>query len=212
MPTASTSQILGNNESTEPFTSNVFSRRVLSGEFQIVNPYLLEDLTKLDLWSDSLKSAILLNQGSIQHIDGIPEELKPLYKTVWEISQKKIIDMAADRAPFIDQSQSLNLHLAQPNYGKITSMHFYAWRKGLKTGMYYLRTRPAADPIKFSVDKTKLNVLTDSTAKTNVNGDSIDQNVEAMEELRIMEEIQKRNTEAIACSLSNPEGCLSCQG
>lgn len=129
MPTASTSQILGNNESTEPFTSNVFSRRVLSGEFQIVNPYLLEDLTKLDLWSDSLKTAIVLNQGSIQHIDGIPEEIKPLYKTVWEISQKKIIDMAADRGPFIDQSQSLNLHLAQPNYGKITSMHFYSWRK-----------------------------------------------------------------------------------
>ncbi|TNN21161.1 Ribonucleoside-diphosphate reductase large subunit isoform 1 [Schistosoma japonicum] len=129
MPTASTSQILGNNESTEPFTSNVFSRRVLSGEFQVVNPYLLDDLTKLGLWSEELKTAIVLNQGSIQHIDGIPETLKPLYKTVWEISQRKIIDMAAGRAPFIDQSQSLNLHLAQPNYGKITSMHFYTWKK-----------------------------------------------------------------------------------
>ncbi|XP_018651820.1 putative ribonucleoside-diphosphate reductase, alpha subunit [Schistosoma mansoni] len=214
MPTASTSQILGNNESTEPFTSNVFSRRVLSGEFQIVNPYLLDDLTKLELWSEELKTAIVLNQGSIQHIDGIPKELKPLYKTVWEISQKKIIDMAAGRAPFIDQSQSLNLHLAQPNYGKITSMHFYAWRKGLKTGMYYLRTRPAADPIKFSVDKTILRVLTDSTTKTNEpqNNDSIDQTVEAIEELRIIEEIQKRNLDSIACSLNNPEGCLSCQG
>ncbi|CAH8586804.1 unnamed protein product [Schistosoma rodhaini] len=214
MPTASTSQILGNNESTEPFTSNVFSRRVLSGEFQIVNPYLLDDLTKLELWSEELKTAIVLNQGSIQHIDGIPKELKPLYKTVWEISQKKIIDMAAGRAPFIDQSQSLNLHLAQPNYGKITSMHFYTWRKGLKTGMYYLRTRPAADPIKFSVDKTILRVLTDSTTKTNEpqNNDSIDQTVEAIEELRIIEEIQKRNLDSIACSLNNPEGCLSCQG
>ncbi|RTG80270.1 ribonucleoside-diphosphate reductase subunit M1, partial [Schistosoma bovis] len=212
MPTASTSQILGNNESTEPFTSNVFSRRVLSGEFQIVNPYLLDDLTKLGLWSDELKTAIVLNQGSIQHIDGIPKELKPLYKTVWEISQKKIIDMAAGRAPFIDQSQSLNLHLAQPNYGKITNdvLSF----QGLKTGMYYLRTRPAADPIKFSVDKTILRVLTDSTTKTNEpqNNDSIDQTVEAIEELRIMEEIQKRNVDAIACSLTNPEGCLSCQG
>ncbi|CAH8562560.1 unnamed protein product [Heterobilharzia americana] len=197
MPTASTSQILGNNESTEPFTSNVFSRRVLSGEFQIVNPYLLEDLTKLGLWSDSLKAAIVLNQGSIQHIDGIPEELKPLYKTVWEISQKKSSTW---------QQTELRLLI------KITSMHFYAWRKGLKTGMYYLRTRPAADPIKFSVDKTILRVLSDSTTKTNVppSTDSIDQAVEAMEELRIIEEIQKRN--AIACSLSNPEGCLSCQG
>lgn len=129
MPTASTAQILGNTEATEPFTSNVYTRRVLSGEFQIVNPYLLDDLTKAGLWSDDLKSAIVANQGSIQHIQGIPEEIKPLYKTVWEISQKTIIKLAAGRGPFIDQSQSLNAHIAQPNYGKLTSMHFYSWKQ-----------------------------------------------------------------------------------
>ncbi|VEL22219.1 unnamed protein product, partial [Protopolystoma xenopodis] len=128
MPTASTAQILGNTESTEPLTSNVFSRRVLSGEFQIVSPYLLHDLIKLGIWSEELRQVIVANQGSIQHIEGIPADVKLLHKTVWEIPQKVIIQMAADRAPFIDQSQSLNLHLAQPNYGKITSMHFFAWK------------------------------------------------------------------------------------
>ncbi|KAF8563158.1 hypothetical protein P879_09272 [Paragonimus westermani] len=213
MPTASTAQILGNNESFEPFTSNVYSRRVLSGEFQIVNPYLLDDLTRLGLWSEDLKSAIVANQGSIQDIQGIPEDLKPLYKTVWEISQKKIIDMAADRGPFIDQSHSLNLHMAQPNYGKMTSMHFYAWKKGLKTGMYYLRTRPAAEPIKFTVDKTSVRALLErGVVKNGMNGHAIDEAQEAAEEECILQEIQRRNKEAIACSLSNPEGCLSCQG
>ncbi|KAF5401443.1 Ribonucleoside-diphosphate reductase large subunit [Paragonimus heterotremus] len=213
MPTASTAQILGNNESFEPFTSNVYSRRVLSGEFQIVNPYLLDDLTRLGLWSEDLKSAIVANQGSIQDIQGIPEDLKPLYKTVWEISQKKIIDMAADRGPFIDQSHSLNLHMAQPNYGKMTSMHFYAWKKGLKTGMYYLRTRPAAEPIKFTVDKTSVRALLERGIVKNVmNGHAIDEAQEAAEEECILQEIQRRNKEAIACSLNNPEGCLSCQG
>ncbi|OON22932.1 ribonucleoside-diphosphate reductase, alpha subunit [Opisthorchis viverrini] len=212
MPTASTAQILGNNESIEPFTSNVYSRRVLSGEFQIVNPYLMDDLNKLGLWSEELKSAIVANQGSVQDIQGIPDEIKALYKTIWELSQRKIIDMAADRGPFIDQSQSLNLHVAQPNYGKITSMHFYAWKKGLKTGMYYLRTRPAADPIKFTIDKTRVRALMERGVTVNVGnettgkGDVIDEQQEAEEEERIMKEIQRRNMEAITCSLKNPEG------
>ncbi|VDP91574.1 unnamed protein product [Echinostoma caproni] len=212
MPTASTAQILGNTESIEPQTSNVYSRRVLSGEFQIVNPYLLRDLIQLDLWSEELKSAIVANQGSIQHIQGIPENLKQLYKTVWEISQKTLIDMAAARGPFIDQSQSLNLYLAQPSYGRITSMHFYGWKKGLKTGMYYLRTRPAADPIKFTIDKTSVRALMERGVTNTSNGPTIDPEVEAQEEARIMEEIKRRNAESITCSLNNPEGCLSCQG
>lgn len=214
MPTASTAQILGNTESIEPQTSNVYSRRVLSGEFQIVNPYLLRDLIKAELWSEELKAAIVANQGSIQHIHGIPEDMKPLYKTVWEISQKTLIDMAADRGPFIDQSQSLNLYMAQPSYGRITSMHFYSWKKGLKTGMYYLRTRPAADPIQFTIDRSSVRALLERGVG-NVDastGRAIDPAVEAEEEARIMEEIKRRNTEAITCSLNNPEGCLSCQG
>lgn len=148
MPTASTSQILGNNECFEPYTSNIYTRRVQSGEFQVVNQHLLNDLVKLGLWNDNVKNMIIAHGGSIQEIPNIPDDLKKLYKTVWEISQRTIIDMAADRAAFIDQSQSMNLFSAEPNYGKLTSMHFYAWKKGLKTGMYYLRSRPAVDAIK----------------------------------------------------------------
>ncbi|VDP14738.1 unnamed protein product [Soboliphyme baturini] len=156
MPTASTAQILGNNESIEAYTSNVYSRRVLSGEFQIVNQHLMKDLVELGLWNENMKNEIIANGGSIQNIDSIPKHIKKLYKTVWEISQKTVIDMAVDRGAFVDQSQSLNIHIAEPNYGKITSMHFYGWKKGLKTGMYYLRTRPAADAIQFTVDKLSL--------------------------------------------------------
>lgn len=152
MPTASTSQILGNNECFEPYTSNIYSRRVLAGEFQIVNPYLLRDLVDLGLWNESMKNNIISNNGSIQNLPNIPDEIKALYKTVWEISQKHIIDMAADRAAFIDQSQSLNIHIKDPTMGKLTSMHFYGWKKGLKTGMYYLRTQAAAAAIQFTVD------------------------------------------------------------
>lgn len=152
MPTASTSQILGNNECFEPYTSNIYSRRVLAGEFQIVNPYLLRDLVDLGLWNDSMKNNIIANNGSVQNLPNIPDEIKALYKTVWEISQKHIIDMAADRAAFIDQSQSLNIHIKDPTMGKLTSMHFYGWKKGLKTGMYYLRTQAAAAAIQFTVD------------------------------------------------------------
>lgn len=154
MPTASTSQILGYNECFEPYTSNMYSRRVLSGEFQIVNPYLLRDLVDLGIWDESMKQQIITDNGSIQNIPNVPQELKDLYKTVWEISQRHIIDMAADRAAFIDQSHSLNIHMRAPTMGKLTSMHFYGWKKGLKTGMYYLRTQAASAAIQFTIDKS----------------------------------------------------------
>ncbi|AKA35162.1 ribonucleoside-diphosphate reductase subunit alpha [Flagellimonas lutaonensis] len=155
MPTASTSQILGNNECFEPYTSNIYTRRVLSGEFIVVNKHLLEDLVKLGLWNESLKQELMRANGSIQHIDAIPDEIKELYKTVWELSMKDIIDMSRQRGYFIDQSQSLNLFMENANYAKLTSMHFYAWKSGLKTGMYYLRTKAAVDAIKFTLDNTK---------------------------------------------------------
>ena len=157
MPTASTAQILGNNESVEAYTSNIYSRRVLSGEFQVVNQHLLRDLTELDIWSEDLKNEIISHNGSVQNIAIIPENIKALYKTVWEISQKNVLQQAADRGAFIDQSQSLNVHIADPNFGKMSSMHFHGWKLGLKTGMYYLRTKPAAQAIQFTVDKSKIN-------------------------------------------------------
>ena len=161
MPTASTAQILGNNESVEAYTSNIYSRRVLSGEFQVVNQHLLRDLTELDIWSEELKNEIISANGSVQNIPQIPKDIKALYKTVWEISQKTVLKQAADRGAFIDQSQSLNVHIADPNFGKMSSMHFYGWKLGLKTGMYYLRTKPAAQAIQFTVDKSKIaNVAT----------------------------------------------------
>lgn len=155
MPTASTSQILGNNECIEPYTSNIYSRRVLSGEFTIINKHLVKDLMKLNLWSTELKDQIIRDNGSIQNIDEIPNNIKSLYKTVWEIKQKSLVDMAADRGAFIDQSQSFNVFLGQPTLGQLTSMHFYGWKKGLKTGMYYLRTQPAARAIQFTLQKTQ---------------------------------------------------------
>jgi len=153
MPTASTSQILGNNECFEPYTSNIYSRRTLSGEFIIVNKHLMRDLIKLGIWNDSMKNRLINANGSVQDIPEIPQNIKDLYKTVWEISQKTIIDMAADRGAFICQSQSMNIHIQNPNFGKMTSMHFYAWKKGLKTGMYYLRSKAATQAIKFTVTK-----------------------------------------------------------
>ena len=155
MPTASTSQILGNNEAFEPYTSNIYTRRVLSGEFIVVNKHLLEDLVSRDLWTEDVKNAIMRNNGSVQNIDIIPDDLKELYKTVWEMSMKDIIDMSRHRGYFIDQSQSLNLFMENANYSKLTSMHFYAWKSGLKTGMYYLRTKAAVDAIKFTLEKEK---------------------------------------------------------
>jgi ribonucleoside-diphosphate reductase alpha chain len=155
MPTASTSQILGNNECFEPYTSNIYTRRVLSGEFIVVNKHLLEDLVNLGLWNEELKQELMRANGSVQHIEGIPEEIKELYKTVWELSMKDIIDMSRQRGYFIDQSQSLNLFMENANFAKLTSMHFYAWKSGLKTGMYYLRTKAAVDAIKFTLDNSK---------------------------------------------------------
>ncbi|XP_041985241.1 ribonucleoside-diphosphate reductase large subunit [Aricia agestis] len=186
MPTASTAQILGNNESFEPFTSNIYQRRVLSGEFQVVNHHLLRDLTQADLWDDDMKNQIIHNNGSIQNIEKIPKEIRDMYKTVWEVSVKTTIQMAADRGAFIDQSQSFNIHVAEPNYGKLTSIHFYAWKIGLKTGMYYLRTKPAANAIQFTVDKSKLQVTNGKAEK------------------------DEANLSMIQCSLLNKDECLSC--
>ncbi|OBT84577.1 ribonucleoside-diphosphate reductase subunit M1 [Pseudogymnoascus sp. 03VT05] len=165
MPTASTSQILGFNECFEPYTSNIYSRRVLAGEFQVVNPWLLKDLVDMGLWSDNMKNRIIADGGSIQNIPNIPADIKALYKTVWEISQRTIVQMAADRGAFIDQSQSLNIHMKDPTMGKITSMHFAGWKLGLKTGMYYLRTMAASAPIQFTVDQEALLVADTNVAR-----------------------------------------------
>jgi ribonucleoside-diphosphate reductase alpha subunit len=156
MPTASTAQILGNNECFEPYTSNLYSRRVLSGEFAVVNKHLLNDLMARGLWTAEIRNQIIAHNGSVQNIPEIPSDLKDLYRTCWEIKQRALIDMAADRGAFIDQSQSFNVFVTDPNYGKLSSMHFYGWKKGLKTGMYYLRTKAAADAIKFTVDQESL--------------------------------------------------------
>lgn len=155
MPTASTSQILGNNEAFEPYTSNIYTRRTLSGEFIVVNKHLLEDLVNLGIWNDNLKQEIMRHNGSVQNIDAIPADIKELYKTVWEMSMKDILDMSRQRGYFIDQSQSLNLFMENANFAKLTSMHFYAWQSGLKTGMYYLRTKSAVDAIKFTLNNDK---------------------------------------------------------
>ena len=185
MPTASTSQILGNNECFEPFTSNIYTRRTLSGEFIVVNKYLMNDLNKLGLWNDGMKNRLIEANGSIQNIPEIPADIKELYKTVWEISQRAVIDMAADRGAYICQSQSMNVHIQDANFGKLTSMHFYAWKKGLKTGMYYLRTKAAADAIKFTVSKKEA-------------------------EQPAAEEVKAQNLSDMSCSLDNPEDCIAC--
>merc|ERR1712048_658075 len=152
MPTASTAQILGNNESFEPYTQNLYVRRVLSGEFVQVNRHLLKDLIERDLWDEDVRVQLIAHNGSVQHIERIPADIKELYKTVWEIKQRAVLDMAADRGAYIDQSQSLNIHMVDASQAKLSSMHFYAWQLGLKTGMYYLRTKAAVDAIKFTVD------------------------------------------------------------
>ncbi|MEY4350645.1 MAG: hypothetical protein RL078_706 [Bacteroidota bacterium] len=190
MPTASTAQILGNNECFEPYTSNIYTRRVLSGEFIIVNKHLLKDLVKEGLWSKDMRQKIMAANGSIQNIQEIPQRLKDLYKTAWEISQKAIIEQAADRGAYICQSQSLNIFMENANFGKLTSMHFYGWEKGLKTGMYYLRTKAATDAIKFTVDKT------------------VTEEPQAQAQVQSIEDQQA----AIACSLDDPEGCEMCSG
>ncbi|GAB3824691.1 ribonucleoside-diphosphate reductase subunit alpha [Pontibacter rugosus] len=186
MPTASTAQILGNNESFEPYTSNIYLRRVLSGEFMVVNKHLLKDLISLGIWNDRMKQDIIAANGSVQDIPNIPQHIKDLYKTVWEISQRTIIDMSADRGAFICQSQSLNLHVMNVNFGKLTSMHFHSWKRGLKTGMYYLRTKSAVDAIKFTVEK------------------------QAAETLSPVYNNQDQNRNDMSCSLDNPDACEAC--
>jgi ribonucleoside-diphosphate reductase alpha chain len=168
MPTASTSQILGFNECFEPFTTNMYTRRVLAGEFTVVNKYLMKELMDLGIWSDAIKQAIVARNGSIQGIPTIPEEIQARYKTTWELPQKVLIDMAADRGAFICQSQSLNLFMADPNYAKLTSMHFYAWKKGLKTGSYYLRTKAPVAAQKFTVDPMLMAALEHQSTLTTV--------------------------------------------
>lgn len=201
MPTASTSQILGNNECFEPYTSNIYTRRVLSGEFVVVNKHLLRDLVKLGIWNENLKNKIIAANGSVQNIAEIPANIKELYKTVWEIKQRTIIDMAADRGAFIDQSQSLNLFIQDANFAKMSSAHFYAWKKGLKTGMYYLRTKAAADAIKFTVDKDALEkpvfVLGNEDQLLVDRGQS---------HILTFEEQQAQ----LSCSLDNPDDCEAC--
>ncbi len=182
MPTASTSQILGNNECFEPITSNIYVRRVLSGEFAVVNKYLVADLVAQGLWDDEMRNEIIANSGSIQSIERIPEEIKELYKTVWEIKQKSVIDLAQGRAPYIDQGQSMNVHMEDPNFGKLSSMHFYAWKAGLKTGMYYLRTRAAVNAVQFTV---KNNTADDTKSAA-------------------------ENAAAMICSIENPDDCVMC--
>merc|ERR1719234_1958156 len=202
MPTASTAQILGNNESVEAYTSNIYTRRVLSGEFQVVNQHLLRDLTELGIWSDDIRNEIVVKNGSIQSIDCIPDSIKKLYKTVWEISQKTVLKQAADRGAFIDQSQSLNVHIAEPNFGKMSSMHFYGWELGLKTGMYYLRTKPAAQAIQFTVDKTKVKEAVSAKKEKS----PIDLAPAAASDLSAV----TKNMETLVCSIQNRDDCFSC--
>ncbi len=198
MPTASTSQILGNNECFEPYTSNLYLRRVLSGEFIVANKYLMNELISLGLWDDSMMNRIKAENGSIQNIQEIPAEIRERYKTVWEISQKTIIDMSADRGAFICQSQSLNIHLQDANFGKMTSMHFYSWKKGLKTGMYYLRTKAATDAIKFTVEKEK---------QEQPKAEAISSGTQQ----RLMTQTPQLDQHAaVQCSLDDPDGCEMC--
>ncbi len=203
MPTASTSQILGNNEAFEPYTSNIYTRRVLSGEFIVVNKHLLHDLVRLGLWNENLKQEIMRQNGSVQNIDIIPQDLKELYKTVWEMSMKDIIDMSRQRGYFVDQSQSLNLFMQDANYSKLTSMHFYAWQSGLKTGMYYLRTKAAVDAIKFTLNNDKKEeVIPDSKPQTRVlEAVEVEATPMSAEEYRAMIELAKN---------AGPEECEMC--
>jgi ribonucleoside-diphosphate reductase alpha chain len=207
MPTASTSQILGNNECFEPYTSNIYARRVLSGEFAIVNKHLLKDLIKLNLWNETMKNKLISANGSVQSIPEIPQNLKELYKTVWEIKQKTILEMAADRGAYICQSQSLNIHIQDVNFGKLTSMHFHAWKLGLKTGMYYLRTKAAADAIKFTIEK-QAEIAIEQT--NDVNETELQYAAHAAQAAASFSTDDAQNKADMTCSLDNPEACEAC--
>ena len=185
MPTASTAQILGNNECFEPFTSNLYARRTLAGEFFMLNPHLQRELQSLGLWSRETRDAIIAAGGSVQGITQLPEHVRAIFKTAWEVSNRALIDLAADRGPFIDQSQSLNLFLREPSYGAVSSMHFHAWRRGLKTGMYYLRTQAATEAIKFTVP---------SAGRAAASATESEEHAAAAKE----------------CALANGEGCEMC--
>ncbi|MHA8075968.1 ribonucleoside-diphosphate reductase subunit alpha [Aquirufa sp. TARAVU-A1A] len=209
MPTASTSQILGNNECFEPYTSNIYARRVLSGEFAVVNKHLLKDLIKLNLWNESMKNKLISANGSVQNIPEIPQNLKDLYKTVWEIKQKTILEMAADRGAYICQSQSLNIHIQDVNFGKLTSMHFHAWKLGLKTGMYYLRTKAAADAIKFTIEKQADVAIEQSN---DVHETELQYAAHAAQAAAAasFQTDDAQNRADMTCSLDNPEACEAC--
>jgi len=211
MPTASTSQILGYNECFEPFTSNIYARRTLAGEFAVINKYLLRDLIKAGLWSENLKQKIISQNGSVQGIPEIPETLQNLYKTTWEIKMRTLIDLAAARGAFICQSQSLNLFVGDATYSKLTSMHFYAWRKGLKTGLYYLRTKAPVMAQKFTVDPRLLVSTTpDVAAPVSVEETTADAKKRQRKEL--LDRLAKDAAEAAnaQCAADNGEGCLLC--
>jgi len=212
MPTASTSQILGNNECFEPYTSNLYTRRVLSGEFIVVNKHLLHDLVERGLWNEAMKQELMRANGSVQQIEGIPEDLKELYKTAWELSMKDIIDMSRQRGYFIDQSQSLNLFMENANFSKLTSMHFYAWKSGLKTGMYYLRTKAATDAIKFTLDNTKKSAPVEVAAEVAVKTAKQDEKSIREQEVDIqpMSEEEMKALIAKAKEGQGDDDCLMC--
>jgi ribonucleoside-diphosphate reductase alpha chain len=208
MPTASTSQILGFNECFEPFTTNIYSRRTLAGEFVVINKYLLKELLDMNIWNDEMKQKIIANNGSVQAIDEIPNEMKIRYKTAWELSQKILIDMAADRGPFICQSQSLNLFIADPNNAKLSSMHFYSWKKGLKTGCYYLRTKAPVAAQKFTVEPVKLDIKDFAKAKSETAEDKKKrERKELLDRLASEYEDEAKKAKELADS---GEGCMMC--
>ncbi len=216
MPTASTSQILGNNECFEPYTSNIYTRRTLSGEFIIANKHLMKDLMNLGLWSETMRQKLIAANGSVQSIPEIPQNVKDIYRTVWEISQKSIIDMSADRGAYICQSQSLNIHITNPNFGKLTSMHFYAWKKGLKTGMYYLRSTAAADAIKFTLDKATIQQTTEvdvalatEAIKTETPVTPVVSELQQTIRYEQADDYEQKRAD-MACSLDNPDACEAC--
>jgi ribonucleotide reductase alpha subunit len=203
MPTASTSQILGNNECFEPYTSNLYTRRTLSGEHIVVNKHLMRDLVRLGMWDEEMREAVMAANGSIQGIEDIPQEIRELYKTAYEISQKVIIDMAADRGAFICQSQSLNVFMEAPTFAKLSSMHFYSWQKGLKTGMYYLRSKAATDPIKFTLSQKHQQKFVSNKVTT-------DARVSATQnEAPKMEALDAAQYQGKVCSLDDPT-CEAC--
>ena len=212
MPTASTSQILGNNECFEPYTTNIYARRVLSGEFTIVNQHLLADLTRMGLWDADMKNQLVADNGSVVNLD-IPEELKAMYKTSWEIKQRALVDMAADRGAFIDQSQSFNVFMSQPTWSKLSSLHFHCWKQGLKTGLYYLRTRAAADAVKFTVDQTKVKkTLTSSNSNANLTPPPASAVAKAAAATPEIEAQREAEMAKLVCSLENKENCMMCSG